>query len=409
MRDLITVAEFTIKDMVKRKSFIISMIIILVLIVVGFNIPNIINNIKGEDSWNSKILLIDSQNLFEGNLEILNSEEAPYDFIVQNKDISKDEIKTKIETGEIDCCLKFIKNDKGIVIDYYLESVVSFGQIPQEVLSSFSSIYKDIQISKLGLSNEQLIELNIPFNVNTIETDENAAQGNQFVVMLISLGLFMAIHFFAYQVSSSITTEKTSKIMETLITSTKPKTIIVGKTIGAGIVGLLQVLIIGVTAVISAKLFLPDGALEGILDMSNITPKLAVVTVVYFILGYFLFAFLYALTGSTVSKPEDINSANSPIAFIEVAGFYLAYFSMMNPSSNINVIASILPISSPFSMPFRVMMGTATNTELLASLLILVVTIMLIAKISIKIYSSAILNYGTKLSLKDMMRLYKNK
>jgi len=408
MRDLITVAEFTIKDMVKRKSFIISMIIILVLIVVGFNIPNIINSIKGEDSWNSKILLIDSQNLFEGNLEILNSEEAPYDFIVQNKDISKDEIKTKIETGEIDCCLKFIRNSEGIIVDYYVGSIASFGQIPQDVLSSFSSIYKDIQISKLGLSNEQLIELNTPFNVNTIETDENAAQGNQFVVMLISLGLFMAIHFFAYQVSSSITTEKTSKIMETLITSTKPKTIIVGKTIGAGIVGLLQVLIIGITAVISAKIFLPEGALEGILDMSNITPKLAIVTVIYFILGYFLFAFLYALTGSTVSKPEDINSANSPIAFIEVAGFYLAYFSMMNPSSNINVLASIIPISSPFSMPFRVMMGTATTTQLLTSLIVLVATIALIAKISIKIYSSAILNYGTKLSMKDMMRLYKN-
>ena len=409
MRDLITVAEFTIKDMVKRKSFIISMIIILVLIVVGFNIPNIINMIKGEDSWNSKILLIDSQNLFEGNLEILNSEEYPYDFIIQNNDISKDEIKTKIETGEIDCCLKFIKSSSGIVVDYYVESVVSFGQIPQEVLSSFSSIYKDIQISKLGLNEEQLIELNTPFNVNTIETDENAAEGNQFVVMLISLGLFMAIHFFAYQVSSSITTEKTSKIMETLITSTKPTAIIAGKTIGAGIVGLLQVLIIGVTAVISAKVFLPEGALDGILDMSNITPMLAIVTIVYFILGFFLFAFLYALTGSTVSKPEDISSANSPIAFIEIAGFYLAYFSMMNPSSNINVVASILPISSPFSMPFRVMMGTATSTQLLASLLILIATIILIAKISIKIYSSAILNYGTKLNFKDMIKIYKNK
>ena len=408
MRDLKTVAEFTIKDMVKRKSFIISMIIILVLIVVGFNIPNIISAVKGEDSWNNKILLIDSGNLFEGNLEVLNSEESGYEFIVKNKDISKDEVKTKIETGEIDCCLKFIKNSSGIVIDYYVESVASFGQIPQDVLSSFSSIYKDIQISKLGLNEEQLIELNTPFEVNTIETDENAAEGNQYVVMLISLALFMAIHFFAYQVSSSITTEKTSKIMETLITSTKPKTIIVGKTIGAGIVGLLQVLIIGITAVISAKLFLPEGALEGILDMSNITPKLAVVTVIYFVLGYFLFAFLYALTGSTVSKPEDINSANSPIAFIEIAGFYLAYFSMMNPSSDVNMIASIIPISSPFSMPFRVMMGTATNTELLASLVILVITIMLIAKISIKIYSSAILNYGTKLSFKDMMRLYKN-
>ena len=122
-----------------------------------------------------------------------------------------------------------------------------------------------------------------------------------------------------------------------------------------------------------------------------------------------MFAFFYALTGSTVSKPEDINSANSPIAFIEVAGFYLAYFSMMNPSSRINVVASILPISSPFSMPFRVMLGTATNSQIIASIAILLVSIALVAKVSIKIYSSAILNYGTKLNIKDMFKLYKNK
>lgn len=408
MKDLITVAEFTIKDMVRRKSFIISMIIILVLILVGFNIPNIINKVKGDSDWSSKILLVDSENIFEGSLEALNSEEASYDFIVQNEDINQDEIKTKIETGEIDSCLKFTKNDTGIVVDYYVESVVSFGEVPSDVLSAFSSLYKDVQISKLGLTEEKLIELNAQFNVNTIETDENAAQGNQFVVMLLSLALFMAIHFFAYQVSSSITTEKTSRIMETLITSTKPWVIVVGKTVGAGIVGLLQVLVIGITAVISANIFLPEGALEGILDMSNITPMLAITTVVYFILGYFLFAFLYALTGSTVSKPEDINSANSPIAMVEVAGFYLAYFSMMNPSSSINVVASTLPISSPFSMPFRIMMGTATTGQLAISLLILLTTIILIAKISIKIYSSAILNYGTKLILKDMIKIYKS-
>ena len=142
--------------------------------------------------------------------------------------------------------------------------------------------------------------------------------------------------------------------------------------------------------------------------MTNITPMLAVVIIIYFIFGYFFYALLYALTGSTVSKPEDINSANGPIAIIAIAGFYLAYFSMMNPSSNINVVASMLPISSPFSMPFRVMMGTATTTELIGSILILLASILVVAKISIKIYSSAILNYGTKLSLKDMMKIYKN-
>ena len=70
MKDILTVMEFTIKDMAKRKSFIISTLIILVLIVIGFNVPNIIKNIKGEDSGD-KLLIVDSGNIFEGNLELL--------------------------------------------------------------------------------------------------------------------------------------------------------------------------------------------------------------------------------------------------------------------------------------------------------------------------------------------------
>ena len=82
---------------------------------------------------------------------------------------------------------------------------------------------------------------------------------------------------------------------------------------------------------------------------------------------------------------------------------------MMNPTSNLNQIAAILPISSPFCMPFRVMMGIATPTELIVSIAILVITIFVVAKISIKIYSQAILNYGSKISLKEALQMYKNK
>ena len=410
MKDLITVASFTIKDMIKRKSFIISMIIILVLIVVGFNIPNILNKVKGDSELGtSKILLVDNENIFEGTLNSLNQEDSLYKFDVLSENIDNEQIKEKVKNGEYDCSLIFTKTETGVTIEYIVESVVSFGEIPKEVLESFNILYTNVQIAKLDLSLEELQSLSTNFEVKITETDENAASGNSLVTMLLSLALFMGIHFFAYQVSSSITTEKTSRIMETLITSTNPKTIVVGKTIGAGVVGLLQILTIGTTAVISAIVFLPEGDIEGILDISNITPMFAILTVAYFILGYFLFAFLYALTGSTVSKPEDINSANSPIAFIEVAGFYLAYFAMINPSSKINILASILPISSPFSMPFRMMLGTATASQIITSVIVLIITIILIAKISIKIYSSAILNYGTKLNFKDMLKIYKNK
>ena len=217
------------------------------------------------------------------------------------------------------------------------------------------------------------------------------------------------IYFCAAQVSSSITTEKTSKIMETLVTSTSPRTIILGKTFGVGLVGLVQMILIVGTALISARTFLDEELISSVLDVSNITVSLGVITIIYFILGYLTYSLLYALTGSTVSKPEDINSANMPVAIITVIGFYLAYFTMMNPTSNLNMIASLLPISSPFCMPFRIMMGIASSRDIVISIVILILTTLIIAKIAIKVYSSAILNYGSKMSIKEILRMYKDK
>ena len=272
---------------------------------------------------------------------------------------------------------------------------------------SFKS--RRLQISKLGLTEEQVKGITPSFEFSIEQTEEQKVSGNVFAMMLMSLVLFYAIYFCAYQVSSSITTEKTSKIMETLVTSTSPRTIVLGKTIGIGIVGLLQVCLIVGTAIISAKMCLDENLVNSVLDVSKITPYLGVVTIIYFILGYFAYALLYALTGSTVSKPEDIQSANTPVALIAVIGFYLSYFTMMNPTSDLNVLASMLPISSPFCMPFRIMMGLANATDVLISIAILLITILIVAKVAIKIYSNAILNYGTKMSFKDMIKIYKDK
>ena len=94
---------------------------------------------------------------------------------------------------------------------------------------------------------------------------------------------------------------------------------------------------------------------------------------------------------------------------LAVIGFYLSYFTMMNPTSEMNIFASLFPISSPFCMPFRIMMGLAKPTDVLISIAILIVTILVIAKVAIKIYSNAILNYGTKMSLKGIIKVYKDK
>lgn len=406
MKDIITVMKFTMKDMAKRRSFIISTVIILVLIVIGFNIPNILKSVSGEDT-ESKLLIVDNDNIFEGNLELLKQANLGYEIQIENA--SLEDIKQKIEEEEIESAIIVEKQDNNIKIRYIVENTTMMEEVPETLLNSINTLYSNMQIRKLGLTEEQLQSITPNFEFSIEQTEEEKASGNIFAMMLMSIVLFYAIYFCAYQVSSSITTEKTSKIMETLVTSTSPRTIILGKTIGIGIVGLIQMILIVGTALLSAKAFLEPELLDSVLDMSNITPYLGIITAVYFILGYFAYALLYALTGSTVSKPEDIQSANTPVVILAVVGFYLSYFTMMNPTSELNLFAALFPISSPFCMPFRIMMGLASGAEVAISIAILIVTILVIAQVAIKIYSSAILNYGTKMNFKDILNIYKDK
>ncbi len=411
MKDLWTVASFTFQDLVKRKSFIISNIIILLIIVIGFNIPRVLGQFAGEDEnfGTTKTTIIDYDNIYGDSLEKTFENNPDYNVEIVTEKWDLDIVKEKIEKGEIEEALYITKQDEAISIQYVVESQSLATSLPQELVSLLQLAYQNKQIEDLGIAPEQIAVINMPFEVDLTAVEENESAENIFPMMMLSIVLFYAIYFFAYQVSSSITTEKTSKIIETLVTSTSPRTIVLGKTLGIGLAGVMQTVVTVVVALICAKLFLDPAMIDAVLGSINFTPTLAIVTIVYYILGYSLFALLYALTGSTVAKPEDVQSANGPVAILAVIGFYLSYFTMMNPTSSLNQIAAIVPISSPFCMPFRVMMGLATTGEILLSLVILVITILIVAKISIKIYSSAILNYGNRMNIKDLFRIYKNK
>ena len=404
MRDILIVAKFSIKDMLRKKSFIVSTIIILLLIVGGLQVPRLLN--KGKNS-NPKILIVDNENLFDNQLTELNNLKLDYEFIIENKDLK--EIKKDINNDKIKSSIIVNKSEDGIKLDYVVKNKLYVERIPDDLFTSLTSLYTNIQIGKLGLSEEQIKSISPTFDFKIIQSEKETTEGNVFLGMIISMLLYFGVYFFAYQISSSITTEKTSKIMETLVTSTSPRSIVLGKTIGLGIIGIIQVILIGGTAYITAINSFDASTINQFLDMSKITPVLGLVILIYFILGYLVYSLLYALTGSTVSKPEDVQAANTPLAILSLLGFYLAYFSMMNPTSSINKYAAIIPISSPFCMPCRVMMGLSSVKEVLISLLVLVITILVVAKVAIKVYSSAILNYGTKLSFKDIFKMFKSK
>lgn len=408
MRDLFTVASFTIKEMVKKKSFIVSNIIFLIIILVGTNVPRLLESLNGQ-SEGKKVLIVDTKNIFEGNLESLKTDDSIYDLTITNDDYDKEKIKSLLENGDYEEVITLDVDKQNIIFNDYQEEA-SLTSVPAEdLMTSITNIYYAINLSKIGLSEEQLSKLNITSELNNIYIKENNSGNSIFAMMMFSIVLFYAVFFCASQVSASVTTEKTSKIIESLTTSTSPKYIVLGKTLGVGVVGLLQLLYLLIALVLSGKTFLPKNMLEGFINFSSITPLVWITVIIYFILGYALYALIFALTGSLVQKPEDIQNANSPVSMISVFAFYLAYFAMMNPSSSLSKFASLFPFSAAFSMPSRVLLNVVSIPEFIGSIIILIITCILIGYASIKVYSNAILNYGSKFSLKDIKKYLKQK
>lgn len=153
MKDILTVMKFTIKDMVKRKSFIISTLIILILIVVGFNVPNILKSIKGEDS-KEKLLIVDTEDIFEGKLDELSNTDWQYE--TQIGKYTYEEIKQKIEDEEINAGLIIEKKDNDIKVRYIVESATMMDYVPEDIMNAISSMYQNIQIGKLGLTRRRV-------------------------------------------------------------------------------------------------------------------------------------------------------------------------------------------------------------------------------------------------------------
>lgn len=408
MRDLFTVASFTIKEMVKKKSFIISNIIFLIIILVGTNVPRLLESLNGQ-SEGKKVLIVDTKNIFEGKLESLKTDDSIYDLTITNDDYDKEKIKALLENGDYEEVITLDVDKQNIIFNDYQEEASLTSVSAEDLMTSITNIYYVINLSKIGLSEEQLSKITITSELNNIYMKENNSGNSIFAMMMFSIVLFYAVFFCASQVSASVTTEKTSKIIESLTTSTSPKYIVLGKTLGVGVVGLLQLLYLLIALVLSGKTFLPKNMLEGFINFSSITPLVWTTVIIYFILGYALYALIFALTGSLVQKPEDIQNANSPVSMISVFAFYLAYFAMMNPSSSLSKFASLFPFSAAFSMPSRVLLNVVSIPEFIGSIIILIITCILIGYASIKVYSNAILNYGSKFSLKDIKKYLKQK
>lgn len=420
MREFLTVLNYTFRQSIRKKAFIVSTIIILILTMAAMIVPGMIKNGTILDSVNEKdnkqkaaavqnVYIIDNADLLKQDLTVFNSTFPGYRFELKN-DAEKESLMKQIKE-EGNKYLLVLNEQSGMLnMDYYMKTYGS-GPDPTALQELVNSLFDSKVLGLAGVDEATINKILSPPAIQVKELGQGYVKSKMSSMIIIFI-LFFAIYYFGYGIAVSVAAEKSSRVMETLITSTKPSNIILGKTAAMGLLGLSQLTLILLTAAISYKLFFPkDFTMFGqSIDFSAFTPLAMIMILVYFILGYLLYAMMNAVAGASVSSSEDVNTAIMPITVIALISFYAAYIPATLPNAGKSLtLTSIIPFTAPFSMPGRLLLGNVSAAELAGSVALLLVTIVVFSWISVKIYSVAILHYGNRLKISDFIKIVNSK
>ena len=263
-----------------------------------------------------------------------------------------------------------------------------------------ASRHTDAELARKGLSQEELLQLQAFQPEATLTVMGKTTENNIMVAMILMIMVYMLVLLYGNITSVIIAREKDSKAMELLITSSKPAPLILGKVAAAGVSGVVQFGLVILAAFLGfyiSRDFYPE-AVRGML-MGSLSPTYLFHYLFFSITGYILYLFLYAALGSTVSRVEDVNGATAVVQFLFVAGYIATSSIMTNPNGPLAVITSIIPFTSIMVMPVRAGLATVPTAQTLLAAAIMLLTVALFAWLSIKIYRWGSLNYGNKTNL----------
>jgi ABC-2 type transport system permease protein len=222
--------------------------------------------------------------------------------------------------------------------------------------------------------------------------------------------IYTALIMYGNMVASGVAEEKSSRIMEVMVSTVKPLELMFGKIIGVGALGLLQYAIWISTGIIMAAMG-KTGFLGGLLGVTEPLGSIPLESILwfglYFVLGYFFYASIFAAAGALVSRVEEVSQVVSLLMMFIIVGFFAAYISFLNPNSSFAVIASLIPFTAPMVMFARIVLANPPIIEVLASVVIMLLSIIVGTWISSKIYRIGILLYGKRPSIRQVVQLLK--
>ncbi|MBM7633964.1 ABC transporter permease [Geomicrobium sediminis] len=303
----------------------------------------------------------------------------------------------------------FIEGTVDHPVAHYEAPSINQSYLPRVLESEIQSIAEEKRIEQSGISEEVIENIAQPITFSLEASDDNArseAELDQarFFVYILLFVIYFTVLFLGNMIASEVATEKSSRVMELLITSTSPAQQMFGKILGVGLVGLTQYSIIFLVALVTFGMGM-DGSLpqvsgnvgqaeQDMIQEASFSIELFLLAFVYFVLGYFLYATLAAMLGSLVTRIEDVGLAVGPMNMLVILALLISMFSLGNPSATITTVTSYIPFFTPMIMFLRVGMGEASSFEMILSFVLLFISIAILMVIATRVYRGGVLLYS---------------
>jgi ABC-2 type transport system permease protein len=292
-------------------------------------------------------------------------------------------------------------------------------QVTGELQRAVQRVVQSERLRTEGIDEERLGGALQAVDMNIVKTGERGEVGNPVAAMLLAFGMAFAIYIvvimYGQSIMSSVQEEKRDRIVELIVSSVRARDLLVGKVLGIGAAGVLQMLI----WVAAAGLLLTQGALiagalgAGESTVSALTQgralpsvplSVGVAFVLYFAGGFFLFATMFAVVGSIVTNAQEAQQFVFPILMPFILGLFIAMSAAENPNSTVALIGSLVPFTSPMVMPVRASVAGVELWQLALSLVLLFATAAGMIWIAAKIYRVAIFATGQKPTGRELLR-----
>ncbi|MDA1967012.1 ABC transporter permease [Bacillus cereus] len=404
MRNFWIVLGQTYWDRVRTKIFIGMTLLLIGGGIFLFSFPTLVQKFSGEKEKAKVVFISEAPNVTVDQSNL--SKALPeWDWSLGDK-TKLNQYKQQLLDKKVEA-LFILKEGAGAepVLDYFMK--LDNPKLIQSAQVFVQNQYFQSAVVKQQLSEEAVKSLTM--NVQATKQNLNNEETSSFLLVYLLVAImYLAITSYGNAIATAVASEKASRVMEVMVTKVSPVHMVFGKILGVGLASLTQLFIFffSMALYIKSGIFKVSDSFFGVnSDVNMITGEHAAYFLLYFVLGYFVYAALFAVFGSMVSRPEELSGTTMPITLILMGSLVVELLVVLdNPEGLVSRVTSYVPFTAPISMVVRIINGSVGSLEIITSMVVLLASISLIAMFAAKVYPKGVLRSGKSLKFSQLLK-----